>query len=120
MISRRPHLRVLCISRDQRLLETRQLVLITRYQATCVHNPEEIQDIPEHEAFDVLLLCHTLSQEECQRSADIARKRWPAIKVVAIWLGWPKSLEFADVPVSATEGPNSLFEAIERAAGVAA
>src|SRR5436305_3833568 len=95
--------RVLCVSHDELLLETRQLVLASRYQAVSVRGIEEMEALDEN--FDAVLLCHTLSAEECGRATKIAQRRWPKAKMVAISTAEMSCVSFADQVVWAQDGP---------------
>jgi hypothetical protein len=106
--------RVVCAGHDEVLLRTRQMVLASRYQAVTVLGVEQLRALPAEEMFDVVLLCHTLSAEECRRVTEIARTRWPGAKVMAIATEQMGCVAFADQAVQALEGPRVLFRAIDQ------
>ena len=76
--------KVLCVSRDSLLLETRRAVLSTRYDVAVVESMQAIERLSPASDFDVVLLCHTLGPRECMLSAEIIRKRWPEAKILAL------------------------------------
>jgi hypothetical protein len=75
---------VLCLSRDSNLLGTRRMVLESRYEVVAAPCLEELQEVTTDHDFDVILLCHTLSSEDCDLATSIARVRWPNAKIVAL------------------------------------
>lgn len=74
--------RVLCISRDRLLGETRQMVLQTRFAVTTIYSFSEIAQM--YESFRLVVLCHSLSQEECELAYIVARRTWPDVQVLAL------------------------------------
>ena len=107
-------LRVLCLSRDQRLLETRGMVLAKHYDAAIVGSIEEMRALPVVTQFDVVVICHSLLPEECDLSALIAKERWPKAKIVALSIMRPAYRSFADQVVRGIDGPEILLQAIDR------
>ncbi len=108
--------RVLCFSRDPRLLETRRQILATRYEAVTVGSIEEIMALATDEEFDVIVLCHTLSVEECDLSAQTVRVRWPGAKIVALSAEQGGCSEAADRIVRGLDGPRLLLDTIDQLA----
>ena len=109
-----PHPRVLCISQDPALRETRRLILTTRYEAGCVSRGEEMEELPIAPRVDVILLCHSLSVPESARAVEIGRRRWPGVKVIAVALEGEAYLEESDQVVRGLDGPGRLLDAIDR------
>jgi len=73
---------VLGVCRDRNLGVTRQMVLQTRFAATTVFDLAEVETL--HSSFDVIILCHSLSQEECIRTCALCRFYWPEAQVLAL------------------------------------
>jgi DNA-binding response OmpR family regulator len=104
---------LLCLSKSEELLAIRQLVLATRYDVTAVRSVNEIEALSSDSAFDLLLICHTLSDAECGHAASIARRRWPHIKIITMTTGFSScSQEISDLRVGSLDGPMPLFRAI--------
>jgi hypothetical protein len=76
--------RVLCIGRDLRLLETRQWVLQGRFESEQVSSIAELEALDDSKCFDLVIFCHTLSLEECQKAAKIVRSRWRGVQVLGL------------------------------------
>jgi|SRR5579863_6177813 len=106
--------RVLCFSRDPLLLKTREQVLSTRYEGVAVSSVEELKALDTDEGFDVVLLCHTLSVDECELSAQVVRVRWPHAKIVAMSLEQGGCFEAADRIVRGLDGPGLLLNTIDQ------
>ncbi|HEY1578297.1 MAG TPA: hypothetical protein VGF82_14610 [Terracidiphilus sp.] len=106
--------RVLCVGRDPRLLETRQLVLAKRYETVTVGSIEEMRALPIEEEFDVVVLCHSLSFEECDLSSELARGRWRHAKIVALSIQQGDCSVAADQTVRALDGPRFLLRTIDQ------
>ena len=105
--------RVLCVSRDPRLLESRHLVLSRKYETVTVGSVEEMRSLPASEQFDVIVLCHSLSSEECDVSAKLVRVRWPKAKIVALSVEQNGCFDGADEVVRGLDGPRVLLGTID-------
>jgi hypothetical protein len=71
--------RVVCFGHDLKLLETRQLLLAGRYDAYTANNLPELSELAKQGQVDLLVLCHTLSEEECLIAAEIIRAASPGV-----------------------------------------
>ena len=56
---------VLVFSRDQLLLETRRLILEAFFQARGADSIEDAEALLAMHRFDLIILCSTLSEQEC-------------------------------------------------------
>ena len=107
--------RVVCLGRDPQLLRTRLQVLVKTYDAVEVSSVEELGELPAEPAFDLVLLCHSLSWEECRASVQIAEQRWPEAKILALTTGgFQTPYERADAVVASLQGPVVLLKAIDQ------
>jgi len=76
---------ILIVGHDEHLLSTRQWVLQTRgYQVLTVQQPEAVQEVPLSAPMRLVVLCHTLTEEEKQSAGSIAAERWPGVKLLAL------------------------------------
>jgi DNA-binding response OmpR family regulator len=107
------HPRVLCVSSDQRLRETRRLILSKFYEAACVSGVAEVEVMPGSLDFDVVLLCHSLPAGEAERCVRIARHRWPGAKIVALSFEAGVYSQYADGVVRGLDGPRHLLATID-------
>jgi len=78
-----PH--VLVVSRDAMLLQTRQLILGAFFRTQCAGRVRDAQTLLSDYRFDLVILCYTLTEEECLqvREAAMKQKRRPAILMLA-------------------------------------
>lgn len=106
--------RVLCFSREAVLLETRQQVLNKRYSVVGVNSVEEMMALDPGLEFDVVILCHTLSVNDCDFSTQFVRARWPGAKIVALSVEQKSCSEIADRVVRGLDGPRFLLNTIDQ------
>jgi DNA-binding response OmpR family regulator len=111
------HARVLCIGRDPSLLRTRQLVLANHFNVVTVGTVGEMQALGQDRNFDVVLLCHSLSAEECDLAAVTARRRWPAARILALAVERSSCRHYAEQTIRGLDGPRLLIQAIEHLVG---
>ena len=107
-------IRVLCLSWDLHLLESRRLVLRTRYVVFAVRSVEEMLSLPQSCELDVILLCHTLPEKECKRAVEAGRGRWPGAKLLVLSTSFSGCAFGYDGEVRIEEGPVRLLSAIEQ------
>src|ERR1022692_4772393 len=63
-----PH--VLVVSRDERLLQTRQLILEAFFQVNGAGRLQEVQALLSKREFDLVVLCHSLTESDCRRISE--------------------------------------------------
>jgi CheY-like chemotaxis protein len=104
--------KILLIGDDFRLLATRAALLAKTGASTVCCNPAEVQKDLERESFDVVVLCHSLSEEEARKAAEFAHRRWPEAKVFLIESNVPLDKTFDGVAIDGTisSTPGTLFE----------
>ena len=107
--------RVVCFGRDLELLRTRIQVLARTYDVVEVSSVDELEALAAEPAFDLVLLCHTLSPEECRASAELTQQRWPQAKVMVLITGASSArYEKADAVVMSIQGPAVLLQSIHQ------
>jgi len=76
---------VLVVSRDEMLLQTRQLILGAFFQVYGAGRIREVEDLMARRRFDLIVLCYTLTESECQRVIDMVagQKTRPRILVLS-------------------------------------
>ncbi|HEV2645334.1 MAG TPA: hypothetical protein VGU46_03110 [Acidobacteriaceae bacterium] len=105
--------------RDESLLLTRQWILQSRgYRVLSLTKLEQFGSVPETPPIGLLLLCHSLSKDECEAAMVVARKRWPSIQSLRL------DPETGRVPsgllgnlLHTMEGPGKLVAAVDRSIG---
>jgi hypothetical protein len=101
---------ILLYGRDTRLLESRQLVLQRAgYEVWIALGLAEIDAISQVEVVDLLILCHTLTVEECGRALFFSQSRWPLMKslVLSALGSWCEGGE-PDQVFDSVQGPAKL------------
>ncbi len=71
------HSQILVVSRDQMLLQTRRLILGTYFDVQGAGRMSEAGSILSKREFDVIVLCDTLSNDECQQIAKMVHDQKP-------------------------------------------
>ncbi|KAA6465143.1 hypothetical protein DYQ86_04115 [Acidobacteria bacterium AB60] len=71
------HSQILVVSRDQMLLQTRKLILGTYFEVEAAGRMSEAGSILSKRDFDVIVLCDTLTETECQQIAQLVREQKP-------------------------------------------
>jgi hypothetical protein len=78
-------LSILLCGQDAHLLETRKWVLQSRgYTVATVSHTADINLFPSAPSFALLILCHSLSDEEAESATALASIRWPAIRSLVL------------------------------------
>ena len=105
---------ILVYGRDARLLETRRWVLEQETSRVWTAVTLSQFDLLESDdPIDLLILCHSLSTEDCEPAIALATARWPGIKILALFAGMkgchPGSFAGAE---DAARGPAHLLKAV--------
>lgn len=79
-----PSTRILLVGNEIRLLRHRVGALVAIGAQAVMSDPAELETHVGRESFDVLVLCHTLSDLERRVAAENAHRRWPRIKVLQV------------------------------------
>jgi hypothetical protein len=107
-----PH--VLCFSRDPLLLKTRVAVLERQYRVVPVGSLAEILELPFGSTFDLVVLCHTVSDEDCRNARAFIKARWPSAKVLSMTTGSRScGVEQGEIIVRGLDGPPALLQRID-------
>ena len=76
---------ILLFGRDALLVETRRLILNQRgYRTLAVQALSDFYSIPTREPVELLILCHSLDEDSCSEALNIAARRWPDAKSLAL------------------------------------
>jgi DNA-binding response OmpR family regulator len=78
------HSQILVVSRDQMLLQTRRLILGTYFDVEAAGRISEAGSILAKRDFDLIVLCDTLSDAECQQIAQMVREQCPQPTLLSI------------------------------------
>jgi hypothetical protein len=78
-------IRLLLIGNDFGCLRKRARALHRAGIQAIVSDPNELETHVGNERFDLVVLCHTLSDLQRRTASDSARRRWPSIKVMQVF-----------------------------------
>lgn len=107
---------ILVYGRDPQLLETRQWVLERAgYRVSTATELSDIAQLVPLDQICLLILCHTLSMEECGRAIALVHTRWPQVETVVLIAGQTgcRPVSSSEV-VDAMEGPVKLLNAVAK------
>ncbi len=75
---------VLVVSRDPILIETRQLILKPYFGVQGAAKIQEAERLVLRNQFELIILCHTLGEEECSRFLTLVQSLDPCPKILAL------------------------------------
>ncbi len=108
--------RVLSFGHDQSLLVTRQLLLEkSGHSVVCATNTSEFRTLVLRTTFDLILLCQSISSEECESASRFAREYAPEARLLLMFVRVGKCVpDHADVLLDAQAGPKVFLETTQR------
>jgi DNA-binding response OmpR family regulator len=71
------HSQILVVGRDQMLLQTHRLILGTYFEVEAAGRISEAGSILSKHDFDLIVLCDTLTDAECQQVAEMVQAQKP-------------------------------------------
>jgi len=111
-----PSLSILLYGKDRSLLNTRELILLRAgYRVFTASDLLEIDSVVQGESVDLLILCHTLTLEQCGRALAFGHSRWPFMKSLLLaatdsWCAAGKP----ELVFEAAAGPAELLATVGR------
>ena len=78
---------VLVVSRDQMLLQTRALMLGTYFQVQAAGRVPEAEEAMRKQAFDLVVICYSLSDDEYRKLLDLCRGQDAPPKILSLYAG---------------------------------
>jgi hypothetical protein len=110
---------VLLIGKDEMLLRTRQLILGTFFQVEAAGRVSHAAGILADRHFDLVVLCYSLTQDECQKVIELIEKKNPSPQILTLCNA--TRLGIADVnrqEMNADGGPYALVKKCAAMLGV--
>ena len=105
------HARVLVVSRDEMLLRSREMILGAFFAVRGAGRFVEARSLLTSNSFDLIVLCHSLTADECERLASMARERAPRCQVLAMSSTSGGSVKpWADKQLGVDAGPYGLLK----------
>lgn len=110
---------VLVMSRDQSLLQTRQLILGAFFQVEAAGRVQEAAAIIASQNFDLIVLCHSLSADECSQVAAMAHHQVPPPKILTLSAAGNSCMnDDAEHTMALESGPYALLKKAAEMLGV--
>ncbi len=105
---------VLVFGRDFQLVHTRSLILEKAgFHVRTASSLPEISQLLSEPTMDVMLLCHSLSTEECDEALAMTQQRWPRIQTISMLSGSSGcASQPTDAVMNAADGPAKLIREV--------
>ena len=104
---------ILMYGNDQDLLESRTWVFETRgYRVFAAHDLASIPSVQNGITFDLLIVCHSVSDAECDLVHRLALSRWPGIDCLLLHAGPSGCTEPFARMFDTLNGPEKLLSAV--------
>jgi CheY-like chemotaxis protein len=105
------HARVLVVSRDEMLLRTREMILGAFFTVQGAGRLPEAATAMTRSRFDLIILCHSLSPDECECLAFLAQQHTPRPLILAMNASSRANLKpWADKQLGVDAGPYALVK----------
>jgi hypothetical protein len=104
-------LSVLIVSRDEMLLKTRELIFGAYFHVATAGRPTEAVPLLKSTHFDLVVLCHSLRDDECELLADLAHHHARPGKTLALKpiTDFGDERPWADDEIGVDAGPYGLL-----------
>ena len=105
---------VLVFGRDFQLVHTRSLILEKAgFRVRTASSLPDIHQLLSEPTMDVMLLCHSLSTQECDEAITMTLERWPRIQTISLIAGSSGcASKPTDAVMNATDGPAKLIREV--------
>jgi len=105
------HARVLVVSRDEMLLRTREMILGAYFKVTGAGRFAEASALIKTDDYDLIVLCHSLSQDECERLALLSLEKSSRPLILAMGPSSRAGFKpWADKQLGVDAGPYGLLK----------
>ncbi len=102
---------VLIVGHDEMLLRTRQLILGTYFQVETAGRVSHAAGLLADRRFDLLVLCYSLTDEECRQVVQVALSHPPQPKILEMsMLGRPCAAVGIHEELNSEDGPYALLQ----------
>jgi hypothetical protein len=99
---------LLCVGHDPVLNRTRRLILEKCFEVTLAHTVPEAISLLSEERFDLVLLCYSLTDEECRKAVEFIHSLSTPAKILALAEGRERLLLGAQDEEFLSGGPAEL------------
>lgn len=97
--------KILLVGQDSRLLETRAAVLAKVQATVTCQEPNDSLGILECEMFDLVVLCHSLTEKQAGQITDVVRGRWPKTKILLVVSNLSQERLYKGIEFDGTSSP---------------
>jgi len=105
---------ILEVGWDGKLLATRRLVLEgAGYNVESVLTSQHAYQRVQHNSFDLLLLCHSMPEEDQRELTEQVRRLHPETLILSLYESTPTNLS-ADAVFNPLDGPEILLNCVAR------
>ena len=112
--------RLLCYGHDDMLLYTRQRILGEEFLVERCDTVAGLNEILARGPLDLLLLCQSVPDAECEEVIERVRAASPTVKVLVLHESTPGSCSLhSDATMENLEGPPALLHEIHALLGIA-
>jgi DNA-binding NtrC family response regulator len=103
---------ILLVSRDLMVLQTRKLMLGAYFDVHAAGRVLEAKALLEEQHFDLIVLCYTLTQDDCQTIVDSAQQLCPQARTLVLTAAGyaPKQVDIHRYFLAAEDGPFTLVK----------
>ena len=109
---------LLCIGHDPVLNRTRRLILEKCFEVTLAHTVAEAIALLSSQRFDLVLLCYSLTDEECRKMVEFIHSLPSPAKILALAEGRERLLLSAQDEEFVSGGPAELLQKAVSMAGI--
>ena len=104
--------RILLVSRDVMVLHTRKLMLGAYFDVNAAGRVLEAKTFLGEQDFDLIVLCYTLSQNDCQEIVESAQEHCPQAKILLLTAAGyaAKQVDVHRFFLAAEDGPFTLVK----------
>ncbi len=104
--------RILLVSRDLMVLQTRKLMLGAYFDVHAAGRVLEAKTLLGEQYFDLIVLCYTLTQDDCQTIVDMAQQHCPQARILVLTsAGYAaKQVDIHRYFLAAEDGPFTLVK----------
>ncbi|MGA2049085.1 MAG: hypothetical protein ABSG96_15410 [Terracidiphilus sp.] len=101
---------VLVVSRDQMLLQTRTPILGAFFQVEAAGRVEEVEAAMARCDFELIVLCYSLSDDECRKIVDLAQRQNHYPRILTLIPAGNQRRDGGDDEYSVDKGPYELLK----------
>jgi hypothetical protein len=112
--------RLICYGHDNMLLYTRKCILEGDFSVEICGGLTRLGECLSKGPVRVVVICHSVPDEECEAAIQMARAAWPGIKILTLREGDHEECSLhADKSMESLEGPPALLHKVHALLGMA-